>query len=186
MKRIRQVALSTLVAAMGYGAAMVEAQADEQFFGTRTPSVDEFVTSLKPAEPQLRMRGIKPAATKTEPPAVSMQLQFGFNSAELSPESKQSLDNLSVALKSPDLKPFTFMIEGHTDASGSESYNLSLSERRAKSVMDYLVGVHGVDVSRLRVVGKGESSLLDSDDPNNGVNRRVAVVNVGEGALGGL
>ena len=132
------------------------------------------------------MRGIKPATTKTEPATVSMQLQFGFDSAELTAESKQSLDNLSAALKTPDLQPFTFMIEGHTDAVGSESYNLSLSERRAKSVVEYLTQTHGVDSQRLRMVGKGEASLLNKDDPSAGENRRVAVVNMGESALGGF
>ncbi len=185
MKSINKLAMSALVAAMGYSGAMAQAVADEQFFGTRVPSVDEFVTGLKPS-PQLRMRGIKPAATVTEAPAVSMQLQFAFDSADLTPESKQSLDNLSAALKSPDLQPFVFMIEGHTDASGPESYNLRLSERRAQSVMEYLVSNHGIDTTRLRVVGKGEAALLDQSDPGNGVNRRVAVVNVGETALGGF
>lgn len=185
MKKFNKLALTAIVAAMGYNVAMVEAFGEEQFFGTRTPSVDEFVTGLKPS-PELRMRGIKPAATATEAPAVSMQLQFGFDSADLTPESKQSLDNLSAALTSPDLKPFVFMIEGHTDAKGPESYNLRLSERRAQSVMEYLVSAHGVDTSRLRVIGKGEAALLDRAAPDAGVNRRVAVVNIGESALGGF
>lgn len=169
--------------------------AEERFFGAKTPSVNEFVEGLKPApQPpsQMRMRGIKPMTSSTqaptpelvEPAAVSMQLRFGFNSAELTDESKGTLDNLSAALKSSDLKSFTFMIEGHTDATGSDSYNLDLSTRRANSVMSYLVNKHGLDPSRLRSVGKGETTLLDSNRPASGNNRRVAVVNMGAATLG--
>lgn len=169
--------------------------AEERFFGAKTPSVSEFVEGLKPAQQppsQLRMRGIKPTASATqaptpsvvEPAAVSMQLRFAFNSAELTEESKGTLDNLSAALKSSDLQSFTFMIEGHTDATGSESYNLDLSTRRANSVMSYLVNKHGVDPSRLRSIGKGETALLDASRPASGDNRRVAVVNMGAATLG--
>lgn len=184
-KALRGLAICGVLVATSYSALSPIAMADEQFFGTRTPSVDDFVAGLKP-QSQLRMRGIKPATTASEPPAVSMQLRFAFDSAQLTSESKQSLDNLSSALTSPDLTPFTFMIEGHTDAVGSESYNLTLSEQRAQSVVEYLTQKHGVDAQRLRMIGKGEASLLNKSNPTADENRRVAVVNMGESTLGGF
>lgn len=192
----RQSLLTAGVVAGMVSVGLGSALAEERFFGAKTPSVSEFVEGLKPAQKSpsaMRMRGIKPTSSATqaaapelasEPAAVSMQLRFGFNSAELSEESKMTLDNLSAALKSSDLNTFTFLIEGHTDATGSDSYNLDLSSRRANSVMNYLVDRHGVDPSRLRAVGKGETALLDANRPASGANRRVAVVNMGAVALG--
>jgi len=65
-------------------------------------------------------------------------------------------------------------IEGHADATGPEAYNQGLSERRAKSVRDYLIS-HGVEASRLTSVGYGESRPISSNDTREGraLNRRV-------------
>lgn len=173
--------------------AVHSALADEKAFGSRTPTVDEFVEALAPAEAP-RMRGIRPASTAavattaaavaasaaaSEPPKVSMQLQFAFDSAELSPESMASLDNLSAALKSERLSSFGFVIEGHTDAAGSDVYNQSLSERRAAAVRAYLIQQHNVSATRLNVVGRGEAQPLDALNPYSGINRRVAIANLG-------
>lgn len=156
--------------------------AGEVNFGERTPSVNDFVDALSPA-PQMRFRGIRPAQQATEPakPAkASMQLQFEFDSAQLTAASKKSLDNLSTALKTNQLQSYRFVIEGHTDAMGSESYNQSLSERRAASVKNYLIQEHGIDAGRLDVVGLGESAPLNVSNPFDASNRRVAILNVGE------
>ena len=67
----------------------------------------------------------------------------------------------------------TIVIEGHTDASGSDRYNQHLSERRALAVKRYLVDRYGVDASRLSVVGFGEQRLHDRARPHGGINRRV-------------
>ncbi len=70
----------------------------------------------------------------------------------------------------------TISVEGHTDSTGSDNYNQGLSERRARAVADYL-GTHGVNASRLRVKGYGESSSIASNDTAEGrrLNRRVEV-----------
>ncbi len=148
-------------------------------FGERTPSVNEFVDALTP---QLRFRGIRPVSEMqaSEPAKASMQLQFEFDSAELTAASKTSLDNLSAALKSSDLERYRFVIQGHTDALGGEAYNQRLSERRAESVKRYLVERHQVDASRLEVVGLGEREPLDVNNPFASSNRRVAILNIGQ------
>ena len=66
------------------------------------------------------------------------------------------------------------MIEGHTDWIGTDAYNQGLSERRANSVMDYLVD-HGVAASRLSTTGFGESRPIASNQNREGraLNRRV-------------
>ena len=65
-------------------------------------------------------------------------------------------------------------VGGHTDSVGTDAYNQTLSERRAASVKDYLVG-QGVDGSRLSTAGYGESNPIASNDTADGraLNRRV-------------
>ena len=68
-------------------------------------------------------------------------------------------------------------VEGHTDALGSEDYNLALSQRRAVAVASYLVERQGIEPSRLVVVGRGEEAPLTENafDPRN---RRVQFARV--------
>src|SRR3546814_12801937 len=85
------------------------------------------------------------------------------------------MQNLAAALASPQLQDRSFTVIGHTDGVGSASYNQRLSQRRARSVRDYLVQ-HGVDAGRLQPVGKGFSDLLNESDPAAAENRRVEVL----------
>ena len=71
-----------------------------------------------------------------------------------------------------------FEIAGHTDASGSADYNKSLSQRRADSVLQFLID-HGVERERLQSIGHGEERLLNTDDPGHPENRRVEITNLG-------
>ncbi len=115
------------------------------------------------------------AAAAEPPPSLSLALPFELNSARLRPESGPVLGNLVAALLSPDLKGQRFVIEGHTDASGSPASNLRLSQARADEVRLYLVAL-GVHPSRLRAVGKGSSDPANARDPLSADNRRVRVV----------
>ena len=54
---------------------------------------------------------------------------------------------------------------------------MNLSQQRAKAVAEYLVNDHGINPARLTSVGKGESVLLETNNPNSGKNRRVEVIN---------
>jgi outer membrane protein OmpA-like peptidoglycan-associated protein len=72
-------------------------------------------------------------------------------------------------------------IEGHTDSKGSDTYNQTLSQRRAQSVIRYLAKSLGVKEDRLLAVGKGESDPIadNSTDSGRQKNRRVQIVNIG-------
>lgn len=99
-------------------------------------------------------------------------LLFEVNKAELSAQSKQELADLARILnKYPDTD---ILIEGHTDSTGPEDYNLQLSERRAKAVSAYLATL-GVDPRRFSTVGYGEMQPIASNDTVEGrrQNRRV-------------
>jgi outer membrane protein OmpA-like peptidoglycan-associated protein len=113
------------------------------------------------------------------PRKVSLQLQFGFNSAELTPESKRRLDVVGEALNSSELASTNLVVSGHTDVSGSYEHNLTLSQRRAEAVKFYLVSYHEVAPVRLRAVGRGPNELLDEEHPRSSVNRRVQLAVAG-------
>lgn len=101
-------------------------------------------------------------------------VHFKFDSASLTSEAKSILDGALSAIQSN--KSQNLQVEGHTDSTGSESYNQNLSQRRAQSVVDYLVS-KGVSSSRLSAIGIGESSPISPNDTpaNRAQNRRVEI-----------
>lgn len=114
-------------------------------------------------------------AEATPPPgptALALPVRFAFDSADIDPRARSQLDALAegIRLLAPDRR---VVIEGHTDASGSDQYNLLLSQRRALAVKRYLVVVHGIGEQRLEAVGMGEFRPLDAADPGAPRNRRV-------------
>jgi outer membrane protein OmpA-like peptidoglycan-associated protein len=126
-------------------------------------------------------RPVPPVATADAAPSVNLTVEFRSGSADLSPEAIRTLDNLGTALSNSKLAGFRFRIEGHTDTVGSRDANKGLSERRADTVVDYLVTHFKIDRSRLEAVGMGEDGLLvpTSDQVSEPKNRRVVVVNLG-------
>ena len=105
------------------------------------------------------------------PAGLDMLVNFELNSAELTPDARAMLNEFVKALKDERLRQRRFVVEGHTDASGSETYNSGLSERRAHSVTAFLLD-NGIDPSRLESEGFGESHPRVAD-PYDPVNRRV-------------
>ena len=99
---------------------------------------------------------------------------FDFNSADLRPAARDNLVELAQSLK--EYPNTDAMIVGHTDAVGSDDYNLGLSQRRAESAVQYLVS-QGISRSRLTTIGKGEREPVASNDTDYGrqQNRRVEV-----------
>lgn len=105
------------------------------------------------------------------PSALSLPVRFAFDSAEILPQAREQLDSLAQGIKM--LAPERIVtVEGHTDATGTDAYNLALSQARARAVRDYLVQ-HGIDAARLKTVGYGEERPLEGADPYAPLNRRV-------------
>jgi outer membrane protein OmpA-like peptidoglycan-associated protein len=111
-------------------------------------------------------------------PKIDLEINFDYNSADISAKSLPSVQALGRALSNADLKGSTFVVAGHTDAAGGEAYNQDLSERRADSIKRYLVDKFGINGSDLVTVGYGKSKLKDPNQPMAEVNRRVQVVNM--------
>lgn len=118
------------------------------------------------------------ASVAKDKPNIDLEITFDYNSADISAKSLPSVQALGRALTSPDLKGSTFVVAGHTDAAGGESYNQELSERRADSIKRYLVEKYSIAASDLVTVGYGKSKLKDPSQPLAEVNRRVQVVNM--------
>jgi hypothetical protein len=107
---------------------------------------------------------------------------FDFNKYTLKPEAREKLAKVSgILLAYPNLK---VQVEGYTDNIGSDDYNQKLSEERADSVRDYLVGESVTD-SNVTAKGFGKSNPIADNSTNQGraQNRRVELV-VSGGAIG--
>lgn len=115
------------------------------------------------------------AATK---PKIDLEIRFDYNSADISKGSMPAVQELGKALADNSLKGSTFVVAGHTDAVGGESYNLDLSERRADTIKKYLTEKYGINGSDLVTVGYGKTKPKDANAPMDPANRRVQVVNM--------
>jgi outer membrane protein OmpA-like peptidoglycan-associated protein len=137
----------------------------------KAASVEQMVEQLSaPEQPKTRsLRNLRP-----EPRNLDLVIQFDFDSAKLLETSKPLLDNLVHAMQAQRLANVRFSVEGHTDAKGTEIYNMHLSSRRADAVATYLIE-KGISKDRLESVGKGFSELLYPERPQSMENRRVRI-----------
>ena len=126
-----------------------------------------------------------PAGTKVDsvgcPLEQTLKVLFAFDSAELTPTSIEELERVVKFMN--DVPFATAKIDGYTDSVGSDAYNLKLSDRRAKSVFDYLTS-RGVDPARLKSQGFGEADPIASNDTEDGraQNRRVMLIRTDTGS----
>lgn len=113
-------------------------------------------------------------------PAYDMDILFEYNSAVISSSAIPTVEALGKALQDSELKGASFLVAGHTDASGGPDYNQKLSELRAAAVREYLVDHYQLSAEQLLPVGYGLQQLKNPQDPLGGENRRVQIVNLGE------
>jgi outer membrane protein OmpA-like peptidoglycan-associated protein len=153
---------------------------------------EQIVERLMRTEPEPLTRSLRgivvgggPEAAAAEPDTGGwiddLRVTFPFDSAEITPEARQTLDVLGEALLDGRLSTDRFEIAGHTDGVGNEQYNATLSERRAEAVVDYLSENFGLSRERLLGRGYGKAYLADPEDPRNPINRRVEILNLGSG-----
>jgi outer membrane protein OmpA-like peptidoglycan-associated protein len=107
---------------------------------------------------------------------------FAYDSDAIQGAARDNLTNLAESLKK--YGDTEVLIVGHTDATGSDAYNQSLSQRRALSAANYIVA-QGVQNTRLRTTGRGELEPIEPNDSDAGraQNRRVEIVIVAGEAL---
>lgn len=99
---------------------------------------------------------------------------FNVNSSQLKPEAKRNIEDLSKILQK--YKDTNILVEGHTDDTGTDEYNLTLSDQRAESVSKYAKSL-GVSAPRFSTMGYGESQPIDVNTTTEGKqnNRRVEI-----------
>lgn len=115
--------------------------------------------------------GSDSSIVRADADAFNLLITFEVDSDQLTPQAKNNLDQFIAALSTPELSKMRFSVEGHTDATGPESYNLDLSSRRANSVVRYMAA-NGIDQRRLDSRGFGEANPK-SANPTDPDNRRV-------------
>jgi len=97
---------------------------------------------------------------------------FDFDESDIRPEHFDFLDGMIKVVKGhSDLR---VKVIGHTDSDGTDGYNIELSKRRAKAIIDYFI-LHGLDADRLQFDFKGEKAPIDTNSTSQGKqrNRRV-------------
>ena len=99
---------------------------------------------------------------------------FPYNSADVLPAGRENLRQLATSLR--NYPGTTVLIVGHTDSTGSDEYNMGLSYRRAEGARNFLAS-QGIDASRVRVEGRGESEPVADNSTETGrqQNRRVEI-----------
>jgi outer membrane protein OmpA-like peptidoglycan-associated protein len=127
-----------------------------------------------PAASQPTMTGstMASSACKAGVHSVAVNIRFKTNSSQVNHQDAALMKQIADAMNSPQLMNCYFAVEGHTDAVGEDQYNLWLSKARADSVKQ-LLAQHNVEQERMIVVGKGESELLNIENPRAAENRRV-------------
>jgi len=115
----------------------------------------------------------QPISENQQTATIGLPIKFGLDSTAILEESKPILNEIGRMLGLSNFANEKLLIEGHTDASGSEFYNQNLSKRRANSVKKYLTDHFNIATNRLYITGKGESQPLPGVAPNSAVNRRV-------------
>ena len=128
---------------------------------------------------RFRLRGLKVVEAIDILPKAGALINFDFDSAKISSESISLLDEFGKALRR-GLPDAVVMITGHTDNKGTNDYNQKLSERRAQSVVEYLITSHGINSDRMIAKGFGETQPIADNDTelNRFKNRRVEFVRI--------
>ena len=155
------------------------------------PSSEDIARALaKPAEePAMRTRGIvlnpqggtAPAPAPPGKRAIDLEVLFEYDSSRLTADGRDVLDALGGALASRELADVRrVLLEGHTDAKGSDAYNESLSLLRAQAARQYLIQKHKIAPAKVQALGKGKTELADPRDPYSAANRRVRVIVEGQ------
>lgn len=137
--------------------------------------------AIEECDPELVKQAEAPAGEAVPVPGAAerikycttLDIQFDIDRYDIKHEYEASVDRLGAYLrKYPDT---TAVIEGHTDEVGTDEYNMQLSQRRANSVVDYLVNHSGIDRSRLKAVGYGKTRPIADNRTEEGKrqNRRI-------------
>ncbi|HXH12942.1 MAG TPA: OmpA family protein [Alphaproteobacteria bacterium] len=172
----RKVAIARATAEQNQAEAEIKRLAQERdrvLIETRAREAQTATARATQLEQQLRELQAKETERGIE--LTLGDVLFEVNRADLKPGAIRNLDQLAEFLRQNPTR--NILIEGHTDSTGSDSYNLDLSRRRAEAVRDFLID-RGVGPARITARGYGEAYPIAPNDTAAGrqQNRRVEVV----------
>ena len=124
-----------------------------------------------PANPNAKLPADSTYVSMDPSAQVNSQIAFAFDSAAIGQGQMAKLSTLCDVIKASDIPKFKII--GHTDSSGSKSYNQNLSTLRAEEVKRNLVDTCGIAPDKLVAEGVGEAFPADAKNPRADVNRRV-------------
>lgn len=127
-----------------------------------------------PPKPKVVQEKPKRVVVEENRIVINEKIQFDFNKATIRAESDDLMNEIIKVIKeNPHIKKIA--IEGHTSSEGSDKYNLKLSDKRAKAVMEYLVSKGGLPKEMFTAKGFGESKPIAEESTEEGKekNRRV-------------
>ncbi len=139
---------------------------------TPPPSVAPVAAAPAPAPVLI----VVPVVAKTQQYCSILDIQFEINQKTVQRESEEKIDKVGIFMRRyPNT---TAVIEGHTDEVGNAEDNMKLSERRAESVVTYLVDRGGIARSRLKSAGYGETRPIGDNKTEEGrrQNRRINAI----------
>ena len=151
-------------------------------FSLSRPTTTARPKASTPSRPQGRQSAAsRPQQQRPAPPAqpgrADLRVAVGAGSTSLAASDQAQVRAFAEALRRPQLANIRVRIEGHTDSSGGRTVNLSLSQRRAQAVADYLVA-QGIAAGRLEVRGYGYDRPLAGRPASARENRRVEAVRI--------
>ncbi len=112
-------------------------------------------------------------------PQYDFEVVFDPDSSLIRPQSYQTIGRIADTLSDPKLRPYTYLVVGHTDATGKRDANLALSQKRADSIREVLVTTFKIAAKRIQAIGLGEEQLQDSAHPASPVNLGAQIVATG-------
>ena len=138
---------------------------------------------------QSRSRSRKePEASKRPPivpelkglPTYNFNIQFDVDTPIILPASYETVGRIADAMVNAPMLPYTFLIVGHSDATGKREANLLLSQRRADALRDVLVNTFKISAKRLQSLGLGEEQFVDQAHPTSPANLQIQIVTTGK------
>jgi outer membrane protein OmpA-like peptidoglycan-associated protein len=113
-------------------------------------------------------------------PTFTVDIHFDTDTPVIRPDSYQAVGRIADALVNAQLLPYTFLIVGHSDATGKREANAILSQRRADSVRDVLVNTFKISSKRVQSLGLGEEQFVDQAHPTSPANLQIQILTIGK------
>ena len=180
----RKFVLVAAVVASAFGPVYAADEEARQTVSINTPNpkVEDIESALFPKEvvalkdecAQMEKIGLRCQSVIPKSSLDTIQITFARGSAVLTEEGKGFLRSVGAALQRKAGVWKSLIVEGHTDATGTDATNRKLSQQRADSVKGFLQAEFGL--SNIETSGRASEKLRDTDNPGSGMNRRVEFI----------